>query len=86
MDKRYDSICESLMRGNEIQFVYNSEQFFLMPYWDKNTICGFYIGKSYGNDMTVLNRKTLKEYSIQGKRFIDIVEDLDIIDSDFKID
>ena len=28
MYKRYDSICESLMRGNEIQFVYNSEQFF----------------------------------------------------------
>lgn len=86
MYKRYDSICDSLMRGNEIQFVYNSEQFFLMPYWDNNIICGFYIGKSYGNDMTVLNRKTLKEYSIQGKRFIDIVEDLDIIDSDFKID
>ena len=86
MDKRYDSICESLMRGNEIQFVYNSEQFFLMPYWDNNIICGFYIGKSYGDDMTVLNRKTLKDYSIQGKRFIDIVEDFDIVDSDFKIE
>ena len=86
MDKRYDSICDSLMRGNEIQFVSNFEQFFLMPYWDTNTICGFYIVKRYSYDMTVLNRKTLKEYSIQGKRFIDIVEDLDIIDSDFKID
>ena len=59
---------------------------FLMPYWDNNIICGFYIGKCYGDDMTVLNRKTLKDYSIQGKRFIDIVEDFDIVDSDFKIE
>ena len=77
--KSVEEMCETLLRGNEIQFSYNSQLFCIFSHFEGECITGYDIEKAY-EDLTFVKLSDLKNFLILGKRFEDIFDSIIIID------
>ena len=76
----------SFHRGNEIEFAYNSKKYFLLPYWHKNIVIGALFGEQMMNKETIcLSWDELYNLDIQGSKFGDIINLIDILWTNFEI-
>ena len=79
----YDEFRESLSRGNEIQFLFDKELYYIHPHWNVHTLDGYVIGKCYGDSFVVVSADSLDDYLIQGVKFVDAFSLIEIVDRVF---
>ena len=73
----FDEMIETLDRGNEIEFIFNTKNYFLLPHWKDDKIKGYDIGEAFSEDYKVcVDKEILGNYIIDGYIFRDIVGDL----------
>ncbi len=81
----FEDFYNTILRGNEIEFVYNKKQFYIIPYYDINgKVIGACLGEaSSDNDMLCLSSDELYKASVENSIFNLILEEIDIIWSNF---
>ena len=84
MSITFESLCDSLERGNEIEFQYNDKKYSIFPNWVDNTIIGYYIGIMYG-EYDIVCRNQLREYKIESESFIDLIDKIIILNSSIPV-
>ena len=66
--KTFDDFYDTLLRGNEIEFLYNEKHFFILPHFDENKkVTGVYLGEAYTDNEKI--------YFSSGELYNALVED-----------
>lgn len=75
-----EALCDTLKRGNEIEFQYNDKKYSIFPNWINEEINGYYIGEMYG-EYHIIDLSHLWDYKFGDELFSDILDQLVILDS-----
>ena len=76
----FDEFYETMLRGNEIEFEYNTERYFLLPHYEDEEIVGIMIGKAGTNHKLVcLSKQALYNTKIDGCLFGELLSDINIL-------
>lgn len=78
--KSYDELCESIKRGNEIQFKFGEKLYFICPHWNNSVIDGCIIGECYSDSFDIIDIKNLYCYVIQDTTFYKAFSTIEIVD------
>lgn len=49
--KSFDEFYNTMLRGNEVEFIYNEKHFYILPHFDENEkVTGVCLGEAYTDD------------------------------------
>ena len=87
MPDRYNSfeeLYETMLRGNEIEFIYKNKSYFLMPYFNEiDSVVGVLLGASGSRGVLFATKEDLYNADIEGEVFGNIFCQADIIWNNF---
>ena len=77
----FDDFYETFYRGNEVEFLYKDEHYYVLPKFNlEKGITGIVIGKENGNrDVVCFSKNELYTASIAGLTFCSILDEIEII-------
>ena len=76
----FDELYETMQRGNEIEFIFNSKKYFLLPFFENGQALGVVFGEHGTNEELICHsRQELYSINVDNKIFGEIVPDLKII-------
>ena len=77
----FEEFFDSFYRGNEVEFIYNNEQFFILPiYSNEQNVVGVRFGKSYCDiEQLCFSKEDLFNVRISQDSFGGIVDQIKII-------
>ncbi len=87
MSGRYNSfeeLYETMLRGNEIEFVYRNKSYFLMPHFNEtDEVEGVLLGAAGSNGILFATKEDLYNANIEGEFFGNIFCQTDIVWNNF---
>ncbi len=78
--KTFDEFYNTMLRGNEIEFIYNEKQYFILPKRDENNnVIGVYFGEAYKDDEKIyFSADTLYNATIEDTTLNQILQNINI--------
>ena len=76
--KSFDDFYDTLMRGNEVEFIYNDNRYFILPIYKDKSVFGVWFGKEYSDPVPEFYSKEdlllAKIDSFKLKEVLDVIE------------
>ena len=78
--KSFDEFYNTMLRGNEVEFIYNEKHFYILPHFDENEkVTGVCLGEAYTDDEKIyLSSVELYNAPIEGTTLNKILQEVDI--------
>ncbi len=75
----YEELCETLARGNEINFKFRGRTYFLFARFQEDRVVGYWVGAVDGDESAV-DAETLCDFMLDGCRFGDVFDEIEVTD------
>ncbi len=77
--KSFDYFYDSILRGNEIEFLYKEKQYYILPHFDKSCVIGVCFGEAYSDDEKIyFSFDELYNAPIENTTFDKILNEIEI--------
>ena len=78
--KTFDDFYDTLLRGNEVEFIYNEKHFYILSHFDENEkVTGVYLGEAYtDNDKTYFSLNELYNAPVEDTTLKKIINEIEI--------
>lgn len=78
--KSFDEFYNTMLRGNEVEFIYNEKHFYILPHFDENEkVTGVCLGEAYTDDEKIyFSSGELYNAPIEGTTLNKILQEIDV--------